>query len=74
MSEVSSKLRNTIRLLGNSLGDTIIEQEGREIFELEEEIRKFAKAWRTGELHSPQKLRALLPQLLRDSQDRKSVV
>ena len=67
MSEVSSKLRNTIRLLGNSLGDTIIEQEGREIFELEEEIRKFAKAWRTGELHSPQKLRALLPQLLKDS-------
>ena len=26
------------------LGDTIVEQEGREIFELEEEIRKF-EAW-----------------------------
>ncbi|MFN8440036.1 MAG: phosphoenolpyruvate carboxylase [Caldilineaceae bacterium] len=66
MSEVSTKLRNSIRLLGNSLGDTIIEQEGHAVFELEEEIRKFAKAWRTGELTSPQKLKALLPELLKD--------
>ncbi|MEZ4619693.1 MAG: phosphoenolpyruvate carboxylase [Caldilineaceae bacterium] len=41
------RLRSTIRFLGNLLGETIIEQEGQALFELEEEIRNLAKAWRT---------------------------
>ena len=40
------RLRSTIRFLGNLLGETIIEQEGQAIFELEEEIRNMAKIWR----------------------------
>jgi phosphoenolpyruvate carboxylase len=40
------RLRSTIRFLGNLLGETIIEQEGQAIFDLEEEIRNLAKVWR----------------------------
>jgi phosphoenolpyruvate carboxylase len=43
------QLRATIRYLGNLLGETIIEQEGQEIFALEEEFRALAKAWRAGD-------------------------
>lgn len=43
------QLRATIRLLGNLLGETIIEQEGREVYEIEEQYRAWAKAWRAGE-------------------------
>ena len=43
------QLRATIRFLGNLLGETIIEQEGQEIFALEEEFRALAKAWRAGD-------------------------
>ncbi|MEZ4732186.1 MAG: phosphoenolpyruvate carboxylase [Caldilineaceae bacterium] len=43
------RLRSTIRFLGNLLGETIIEQEGQAIFDLEEEIRDLAKRWRSGE-------------------------
>ncbi len=41
------RVRYWIRTLGNLLGETIIEQEGKETFDLEEEIRALAKAWRT---------------------------
>ncbi len=40
------RLRSTIRFLGNLLGETIIEQEGQDLFDLEEEIRNLAKVWR----------------------------
>ena len=43
------RLRSTSRFLGNLLADTIIEQEGQAIFDLEEEIRDLAKRWRSGE-------------------------
>ncbi len=43
------QLRATIRFLGNLLGETIIEQEGQEIFAVEEEFRALAKAWRVGD-------------------------
>ncbi len=43
------QLRATIRFLGNLLGETIIEQEGQELFALEEEFRALAKAWRAGD-------------------------
>ena len=49
-TEPQDRLRSTIRLLGNLLGETIIEQEGQEIFDLEEEIRALSKAWRAGDL------------------------
>ena len=39
-------LRNDVRLLGNILGRVLIEQEGRDIFDIEEKIRALAKEMR----------------------------
>jgi phosphoenolpyruvate carboxylase len=66
MNQESRKLRSTIRLLGNLLGETIVEQEGRAIYELEEEIRKLAKAWRAGDRSTPAKIQALVPDMLNE--------
>lgn len=62
-TEPQDRLRSTIRLLGNLLGETIIEQEGQEIFDLEEEIRALSKAWRAGDLSVVNKIQALLPRV-----------
>ncbi|HXF64845.1 MAG TPA: phosphoenolpyruvate carboxylase, partial [Caldilineaceae bacterium] len=48
-TDIQDRLRYWIRTLGNLLGETIIEQEGQELFDLEEEIRALAKAWRAGD-------------------------
>ncbi len=42
-TELDQRLRDTIRLLGNLLGETLIEQEGRALFDLVEEIRAQTK-------------------------------
>ncbi|MBX3011802.1 MAG: phosphoenolpyruvate carboxylase [Caldilineaceae bacterium] len=61
------RLRSTIRFLGNLLGETIIEQEGQAIFDLEEEIRDLAKRWRSGEAESLlQAEQQLVPALIDD--------
>lgn len=61
------RLRSTIRFLGNLLGETIIEQEGQAIFDLEEEIRDLAKRWRGGETASLlQAEQQLVPALIDD--------
>ena len=39
-------LRRDVSALGHALGETLIEQEGRDLFDLEERIRKLAKARR----------------------------
>jgi len=39
-------LRDDIRFLGSILGDTIREQEGQEVFDLIEKIRKLSVAFR----------------------------
>ncbi|RIK54014.1 MAG: phosphoenolpyruvate carboxylase, partial [Chloroflexi bacterium] len=48
-TDTQDRLRHWIRTLGNLLGETIIEQEGKALFDLEEEIRALAKAWRAGD-------------------------
>lgn len=61
------RLRSTIRFLGNLLGETIIEQEGQAIFDLEEEIRDLAKRWRSGEQEGLlQAEQQLVPALIND--------
>ena len=61
------RLRSTIRFLGNLLGETIIEQEGQAIFDLEEEIRDLAKRWRSGETEVLiQAEQQLVPTLIND--------
>jgi len=44
MTNPQERLSSMIRLLGDLLGQTIIEQEGQEIFDLEEESRALSKA------------------------------
>ncbi len=49
MRESQDALSERIHLLGDLLGQTLIEQEGRELFDLEEEVRALAKAYRGGD-------------------------
>lgn len=53
-------------MLGDLLGHTIIEQEGQELFDLEEEIRALSKARRNGEPKTQEKIVKLVPKLLTD--------
>jgi phosphoenolpyruvate carboxylase len=45
--DVSAPLRRNVRMLGHLLGDTLVEQEGRAFFDLEERIRALAKRGRS---------------------------
>ncbi|MBE2240367.1 MAG: phosphoenolpyruvate carboxylase [Caldilineaceae bacterium] len=60
------RLSANIHLLGNVLGETIIEQEGHDIFELEEQIRALSKRWRTGDPAAGAAIKALMPGLIDD--------
>jgi phosphoenolpyruvate carboxylase len=55
MSE-SDRLSEQIHLLGNLLGETLIEQEGQPLFDLVEEVRGLAKAHRAGSRESGARL------------------
>ncbi len=48
MNQERDKLSDQIHLLGDMLGETIIEQEGHALFDRVEEIRAYAKTYRTG--------------------------
>lgn len=60
------RLRYWIRTLGNLLGETIIEQEGKQLFDLEEEMRALAKAWRAGDRLAQRNIRRLVLNLVDD--------
>ncbi|MCB0045155.1 MAG: phosphoenolpyruvate carboxylase [Caldilineaceae bacterium] len=64
--EQKQRLSNTIRMLGNLLGEIIIEQEGEEIFAIEEEIRRGAKARRAGDAEARARLEERIPELAAD--------
>ena len=61
-----NEIGSTIRLLGGLLGKTIIAQEGESVFQMEEEIRKLAKAWRAGDEAAKARLDELIPTLAND--------
>lgn len=67
LPDLQEALRATIRLLGNMLGEIIIEQEGQEIFDLEEEIRALTKAQRAGDGEAGPKILAICESLLDDT-------
>ena len=48
------------------LGETIVEQEGRAIFDLEEEVRSLAKAWRSGDETAAAQIQVLMSALVDD--------
>ncbi|MDF2697340.1 MAG: Phosphoenolpyruvate carboxylase [Labilithrix sp.] len=52
-------LRRDVSYLGRILGDTLVEQEGKELLDLEETIRALAKARRAQEAPSALRERSL---------------
>ena len=67
-------ISSDIRLLAGLLGDTIQEQQGSAALELEERIRKLAKAWRTGDTDGLQQLRQAIGEVAADSAQAHSVL
>lgn len=63
---VDRPLRADVRWLGEVLGEVLVEQEGRELFELEERVRKLAIARRRGPKEERRKAGRELDALLRD--------
>ncbi len=63
MADSRDRLSEQIHLLGNLLGETIIEQEGRDLFDLVEEIRALAKAHRKGDPEAGERLIARVESL-----------
>ena len=66
MTDKPNSLSSSIHLLGDILGKTIIDQEGKQIFETEEDIRKLSKAWRAGDESAKSKLAEIIPNLVSD--------
>jgi phosphoenolpyruvate carboxylase len=66
MNIKQNELSTSIRLLGGLLGQTIIDQEGQTVFDLEEEIRALAKSWRAGDESAFDKLSEIMPKLVGD--------
>ena len=56
----TASLKQDIQLLGEVLGDVLRRQEGDELFELVETIRKLSKSARSGEVKSRKKLEGML--------------
>lgn len=61
-----SQLRENIRLLGDLLGKTIIQQAGEKVFDLEEKIRALAKAWRKGDESANSKIGEIVSEIATD--------
>jgi phosphoenolpyruvate carboxylase len=59
----TASLKQDIQLLGEVLGDVLRRQEGEEIYELVETIRKLSKSARSGKIKSRKKLESLLGSL-----------
>ena len=65
-AERSSKIGQTIRLLGDLLGETIVSQSGDAVFDLEEEIRTLSKSRRSGDASANAVLESKVTELVRD--------
>ncbi len=57
------QIGDTIRLLGDLLGQIIIEQSGQALFDLVENIRVLAKEWRLGDESAARKLKEITREL-----------
>ena len=60
--------------MGNLLGETIIEQEGPEVFDLEEELRALTKAQRQGDAGAGERIQALTGELVQDFERTRAVL
>ncbi|MEM8681012.1 MAG: phosphoenolpyruvate carboxylase, partial [Planctomycetota bacterium] len=68
------QLSALIRELGDLLGETIIEQEGEATFELEEQIRSLAKAWRAGDTAAVEQLQQITDEIAHDLDKTQSIL
>lgn len=74
MNANTTKIGEDIRLLAGLLGETIIEQEGRDAYELEEKIRKLAKSWREGSTQSRDQLKTISENIAENQSQTNSVL
>jgi phosphoenolpyruvate carboxylase len=74
MDALQRRLSNTIRMLGDLLGETIIELEGKEVFELEESIRILAKEQREGNANAGKDLEQISEELVKNLQQAHAVL
>ena len=65
-ADADSRLRWTVRQLGNVLGETIVEQEGQAIFDLVEELRRLTRAQRQGDRSAGTQIERLTAELVED--------
>ena len=65
-TDADSRLRWTVRQLGNVLGETIVEQEGQAIFDLVEELRALTRAQRQGNQNAGPQIERLTTSLVDD--------
>ena len=63
MAAAESALRGNVRLLGNILGATLVEQEGAWLLELVEQVRERAGAERSGAAAAPGELAGFVAEL-----------
>ncbi len=61
-----SQLSTNIRLLGDLLGQIIVQQAGENVFELEETIRALSKGWRDGDGTARSRAGEIIPEMVRD--------
>ncbi len=66
MSDDQERLRYWVRTLGNLLGETIVEQEGYDVFNQEEKIRAEAKSWRAGNTYAQGSITRIVSSLVDD--------
>ena len=64
--DADSRLRWTVRQLGNVLGETVVEQEGQAIFDLVEELRRLTRAQRQGDQNAGTQIERLTTRLVDD--------
>ncbi len=69
-----ARLRQSVRTLGNLLGETIIEQEGQTVFDLEEEMRALTRAQRGGDSSAGARLLELTRTLTQDGDRTEAVL
>ena len=69
-----ARLRQSVRTLGNLLGETIIEQEGQTVFDLEEEMRALTRAQRGGDPTAGARLLQLTRALTQDGDRTEAVL
>ena len=67
-------LKTTIRLLGDLLGETIIDQEGDDVFQQTELIRNLFKAWRQEDADATKQIDTIVPELVADLPRAKAVL